>query len=540
MALLVSQTTTAADRTSFFVPQDSESVSAPIAKSAVFADQAYGDNAGEGWRAYLRLWRAHHSDPSSKPIRQFLGLSLSGTTEAKVGRGRSAPRWLPWPVGSYQQVSTPHFTVYSRADDAASRAVANDLENCYWIWTQMFFPMWEASAQITTVLADLKEQDVSEYLRNNPARITIRRKLRVILFRDAAEYQRTLGGDIPGIERSTGFYNDDKQTIFLYASSDDDVATRRHELVHQLFREATRSKLGRNKPGEESGFWIVEGIAGYFESLRIGKSIATVGGWDSPRLQFARYRVLVHNDLMPVSELRQDGRKAAQARQDIARWYAHAIAQTHHLLDSGDTKQRVAIYQLLNQCYATGAKIGGGAIKPGAEQRLRSFLAIDDKLIQANPISYPLRQLCLAGCEVTENGLKEIPASPEMRWLDLSRQPVGNAAVGRLVPNPGSLEQLTLEQTKIDQGLRDWLGKATALRELDLSHTTVDDSVMKAAASAKNLEVLWFTGTKVSDQSVDAVAGLSKLQMVNVQQSAITKTGLSRLKKKRPQLEINE
>jgi hypothetical protein len=84
------------------------------------------------------------------------------------------------------------------------------------------------------------------------------------------------------------------------------------------------------------------------------------------------------------------------------------------------------------------------------------------------------------------------------------------------------------------------LGKATALRELDLSHTTVDDSVMKAAASAKNLEVLWFTGTKVSDQSVDAVAGLSKLQMVNVQQSAITKTGLSRLKKKRPQLEINE
>jgi hypothetical protein len=297
--------------------------------------------------------------------------------------------------------------------------------------------------------------------------------------------------------------------------------------------------LGRDKPGEKSGFWIVEGIAGYFESLRIGKAIATVGGWDSPRLQFARYRVLVHNDMMPIRELRADGRQDAQARQDIARWYAHAIAQTHHLLDSGDTKQRIAIYQLLNQRYATGAKIAGGEINPGVEQRLRQFLAIDDKLIKANPISYPLTQLCLAGCEVSEKGLDQIPASPAMRWLDLSRQPVGNAAVERLVPNPSSLRQLTLEQTKIDHGLKDWLGKATELRELDLSHTPVDDAVMKAAASAKNLEVLWITGTKVSDQSSDVIAGLSELQMVNVQQSAMTQAGLSRLKKNRPRLKLN-
>ncbi|QDT09046.1 DUF1570 domain-containing protein [Planctomycetes bacterium K23_9] len=530
----------AADRTSFFVPRDGNSVAQPIPANAVFADQAFGDGASDGWKAYLRLWRAHHDDPSSEPIRQFLGLPVTGTTEAKIARGRSAPRWLQWSAGSYQQVTTPHFTVYSRAEDDFSREMANDLEVCYWIWTQMFFPMWEARAQVATNLAGLNQQDVSAYLKSQPGRITIRRKMRVVLFRDSAEYQQTLGGEIPGIEQSTGFYNDDKQTIFLYASNDDDVATRRHELVHQLFREATRSKLGRAKPGDDNGFWIVEGIAGYFESLRIGTSIATVGGWDAPRLQFARYRMLVHNDLMPIGELRADGRLAAQGRADIARWYAHAIAQTHHLLDSGDTKQRVAIYQLLNQRYATGAKIAGGAIDRGVEQRLRRFLSIDDKVIEANPISHPLSQLCLAGCEVTDETLGQIPPSPRLRWLDLSRQPISNDAIRRLAPSPESVEQLTLELTKVDPDLQNWLGQATSLRELDLSHTPMDDGVMQAISSAKFLEVLWMTGTKLTDQSIDTIAGLPKLQMVNLQQSAVTQTGLRSLKTHKPNLKVNE
>ncbi len=533
----------AADRTTMILPQHSDANVQTIPSAAVFPDQAMGDAASDGWHAYMRLWKAHHQDPSSGPIRKFLGLPLRGSVSATVKRGRSAPRWLSWKPGSYQQIDTPHFMVFSRAPDSNSVAVAEDLERCYWVWTQMFFPMWEASAQVSTTLANLGQHDVTDFLKDHPARIKVKRKMRVILFRDAAEYQRTLAADVPGIQRSTGFYHDQNETIFLYAAAQDAAqdaaATRRHELVHQLFREASRSTLGRKRPGEEKGFWIVEGIAGYFESLRLGKSLATVGGWDSPRLQFARYRVLVNDDVMSFAELRADGRLPAQQRSDIARWYAHSIAQTHHLIDGGDFRQRVAVYQLLDQRYACRSGISGGSIQDGIENRLRRFLAVDDQVIRANPISYPLNELCLAKCQVTANGLQQLPPSPSLRWLDLTRLPVANDDVVRLAPNPSSIKQLSLEMTQVDASLRNWLKKATQLRELDLSHTPMDDAVMKAISTAKHLEVLWITGTQISDHSIDAIKLLPKLQMINVQQSKFTQQGISRLRNDRPKLDIN-
>ncbi|MGB7346555.1 MAG: DUF1570 domain-containing protein [Pirellulaceae bacterium] len=529
----------AADRTTFFLPLAADAMPGPIPPGAVFADQAFGETASNGWKAYLQLWKAHHATPSNTSIRTYLGLPLKDELSFASKRGRSAPSWMNWAPGSYQQIDTPHFTVYSHADEAANQRIAEDLERCYWVWTQMFFPMWEANLQVESTLSGLQQQDVGEFLSVKNPRITIRRKLRVVLFRDAAEYQQTLAPEIPGIERSTGFYNDDKQTTFLYASGNDDISTRRHELVHQLFREATRSTLGRRKPAEDAGFWIIEGIAGYFESLRMQGALGTVGGWDSSRLQFARYRVLVHQDMMPISELRADGRLAAQQRQDIARWYAHAIAQTHHLLDSGEVKQRIAVYQLLNQRYAAKAKIAGGSIDPGIEQRLQRFLSIDDTVIKANPAQQPLNELCLAACQVSSDAVNQIPPSSSLNWLDLTRLPVVNDDVRRLVPDPGKLEQLTLEMTKVDAGLGEWLAGATALRELDLSHTPMDDAVLKSVVSATNLEVLWMTGTKISDRSIDVIAAMPKLQMVNVQQSEISPAGVARLQAARPNLKIN-
>ena len=335
IAVLICASARSADRTTCVVPQ-SGGQSPPLLDSCVFPDQAFGQGASAGWTEYISLWKGHHANPADANIRRFLGLPLSGLVEAKTKRGRSAPRWLGWRAGSYDQIDTPHFTIYSRASAEQGRKVAEDLENCFWVWTQMFFPFWDGAAQVTAALNGLDETaNVGSFLANKRSRLTVRRKLRVVLFRDAAEYQQTLSRDVPGIERSTGFYSDPRQTTFLYGSEVDDAATRRHEMVHQLFRESTRSTLGRDMPGEDTGFWIVEGIAGYFESLSMQDGLATVGGWDSSRLQFARYRILVAGDTMPMDELTADGRMAAQQRADLARWYAHAIAQTHHLMDGG-------------------------------------------------------------------------------------------------------------------------------------------------------------------------------------------------------------
>lgn len=528
--------TLAVDRTTLVIPQKQQAKN-PISKRALFPDMAIGE-ASEAWKAYMSVWKLHRERPGDKTIRGFLGLPLTAAIQVSSKAGRSAPRWMNWRSGSYQQIDSPHFTIYSRADGNETKRIAEDLESCYWVWTQMFFPFWEGSAQVTTLFREYKPgEDLIAYLKRRKARITIRRKLRVVLFRDASEYQQTLGKHIPGIEQSTGFYSDQQQMTFLYAGENDDAATRRHELMHQLFRQASTSTLGRNTPGKDAGFWLVEGIAGYFESLQLHDGLATVGGWDASRLQFARYRMLVAGDMMPMSELTRDGQKSAQQRQDLARWYAHAITKTHQLFDQGDTSHRRWMYQQLASCYKIRSDISG-QLSPTNEREVIEFLKVTDQHLSENPALLPLRRLCLAGCEVTAKGLTTIPASPNLDWLDLSRLPIGNEDVIRLAPKPASVSQLTLEQTRVDSGLSPWLAKASRLTELDLSWTPMDDSVIKSLSSQK-IQTLWMTGTKLTGESLDKIAKMQELKSVDLQRTQVKQAGVDRLEKSRPNLQVN-
>src|SRR6056297_2920453 len=106
----------AVDRTTLFFPLPpggspaAETAAQPIAAAglaAQYPDQAFGNPPGNGWAGYMRLWKAHHDDPSDPYIRRFLGLSLSGSTEVTARRGRSAPSWLRWHSGSFAQLETP-------------------------------------------------------------------------------------------------------------------------------------------------------------------------------------------------------------------------------------------------------------------------------------------------------------------------------------------------------------------------------------------------------------------------------------------------
>ena len=537
----------AADRTTLYIPLASDTKPETMrdgrrADQIQYPDDAMGAAASDGWKAYIRLWKAHHNEPSNPKIRRFLGLPLEKSFHVTAKKGRGAPKLLRWTANSYAQVDTPHFVIYSKASEQSSLLVAEDLERSYWAWTQMFFPLWEAAAQVSAAISEMPEDmSVSEFLEENSSRITIRRKMRVVLLKDAADYQNTLAREVPGIERSTGYYDNFNQTIYLYASGSDDSATRRHELVHQMFREATRAGLRNKMPAENDGFWLIEGIAGYFESLWFGKHYATVGGWDSSRLQFARYRILVNRDQMPMSELRADGFTSAQKRSDLSRWYSHAIAQTHQLMESGNPASRLAIYRELARLYKIRSKLPSvdqNELLGAADQGIRKFLAIDDEHILSNPIVSPPHQLVLADCQVTAQGLEVIPPSSELDWLDLAGAPITNGDVSRLVPNPSSLGQLRLERTRIDTAIAPWLSQATNLRELDLSSTRVGDKPIESLA-APNLEVLWLTGSTVSDASIDAISKMNSLQSVDLQKTKVTPEGINRLRTARPQLEIN-
>jgi hypothetical protein len=411
----------------------------------------------------------------------------------------------------------------------------------YWVWTQVFFPLWEAQTQVAQHFAEVSDRSsLLNRLESNRPRLSSRHRMRIVLFADSQQYAATLGRSIPGIEQSTGFYSDERRTSFFYPDdSADAAATRRHELVHQLFREATRSTRTSPLPGRTEDFWLVEGIAGYFESLHFENNRATLGGWDSPRLQFARFRVLSQRDMLPFAELIAGGQRQVQARSDLPRWYAHAIAQTHHLFDGPDDANRRWIYQQLAKLYQVDLEVPGASPPEDAERALVNFLKLDDPTLQSNPTQRSLRQLCLAGCEVTAAGLLTIPPSESLTWLDLSRLPIRTADVRRLCPNPHRLNQLSLEATRVDDSLAEWLAMAIDLQELDLSWTRCGDQTLNAVTHFSELQTVWLTGSNVSDQSVAAAMQFDNLQAIDLQRTTVTAAGLARLRRARPSLKIN-
>ncbi|TWU41072.1 hypothetical protein [Novipirellula artificiosorum] len=553
-------TTDGADRSTFAVSMPADASGHVIAGDVLFADAKTSDPS---WHAYVELWRAHAEDPSAPSIRRFLGLPLSGKVEGKISPGRSAPAFLRFARGSYQQMETPHFQIMTRASPQQTGRVAEDLEQCYWVWTQMFFPLWEDSVQVASAFSQWSpDEDVAEFLAARTNRLRPRRKMRVVLLRDANEYVRALADRFPGIQRSTGFYDDANRTMFLYAGAEnplgqrsiadtaairDAEATRRHELTHQLFREATPQPRRRSFtaaadrfPGEESGFWLIEGIAGYFESMVLTDRVATLGGWDASRLQYSRFRTLVGGDFMPLSELRPEGRVAAQQRADLARWYAHAIALTHLLVDGDrDPGDRRWVFNQLARLYAIDLPFADSPAPEPTAAEMRAFLSVSDVDLLENPAIQPLARLCLAGCEVTEEGLRSIPPQTTLDWLDLSRIPVTSDEVKRLVADPGSLAQISLEATSVDDGIAAWIARAKMLRELDLSFTYAGDLVVNVLRDKHQLDTLWLTGTQVSDAAMPVIESLEALEAVDLQRTKVTESAATRFQLARPKVKWN-
>ena len=538
----------AAQRTVCLLPLPADSTIASSSPSYGFDPEVYLGRKHAGWSAYMRLWAAHHQDPSNLEVRRFLGIPTAEPFVFQARRGRTSPRWLGWRPGSYAQVDTSHFSIFSSADEITTRQVAEDLEKCFWVWTQLFFPLWEGSAQVTSAFEGMKPDDsISDYLAATRPRLTTRRQFQVVLLKDAEQYQKTLQAEGPGIELSTGFYSDSLRTIFLYGVDGEAAETRRHELTHQLFREATRSGLGQAAPGEQTDFWMVEGIAGYMESLVMGDRRATVGGWDAPRLQYARYRVLTGGDQITPAELMNDGQKEAQNRSDLSRWYSHSIAHIHSLMDGDDAKARHWLYDRLARLYRSRAGMTPLADSEEVEARLlqswgdglRRYLQLDGQDLISAPAQHPLRVLCLAGCEIDEAALQSIPISNGMTWLDLANSPIRNESIMRLVPRPENLQQLTLEITRADDSLGEWLQQATDLRELDMSWTKVGDDFLQKIKDCNELEVLWMTGTQLTDQSVEVLLEFPQLESLDVQRTQITEAGLARIRQARPDVQLN-
>lgn len=475
------------------------------------------------WQEYCDAWRRHHAEPANQAVQKQLGIS-SGQGAVSVSSGRSTAVAMRLPLTDMRRVETEHFILLSDAGVDRCSEVLHDLERFYLIWTQLFFPLWK----------DQERWDRAAVSNQPPATL----KHRVILFANSARYADVLRDVAPAIARSSGFYSDLKRITFFHDGNRDDSATRYHEITHQLMSEATYAKP-RLRPGEHRDFWLVEGIACYMESAIFHEDHATVGGWESARLQYARQRVLGLDDQLTMDLLAGEGRAAVQQRQDLSRWYSFAAAYTHQLAEQHEGSGWISVLQRLARVYQVKTPFFAvDRESPLPRESLAQFLQLSDQ--QISPVFHDrLQELCLTRTQLTGRGLEKISPQRALKWLDCSFLPVGTAEVIRLSPHSATIEQLSLEATAIDNSIGQWLSGASVLRELDLSSCAIGDRVIATLPRSAPIQTLWLTASGVSDASIDTIAGFTTLQRVDVQKSAVTDAGLARLRALRSDLQIN-
>ena len=181
-----------------------------------------------------------------------------------------------------------------------------------------------------------------------------------------------------GVEVSTGYYDSKAEISFFYDGDKTSEDTWRHELTHQLFRESGRAT--NQKAFENQFIWLDEGIATYAESTTKNQHLFgefyTLGGFDSRRMQYARFRRFLENYFIPSKELSDLGRVQLQQRNDLVKIYSESAGLAEFLMNSERGTLQPKLNQFLKIMYQ-------GKVKPGRFQSEigKTFLELDEQYV---------------------------------------------------------------------------------------------------------------------------------------------------------------
>ena len=454
--------------------------------------------------AYQLLNEVLHFHPDHAEVRKILGHRKSKNDETDWNvtsdrlRIRKATRIhseFKWPKKSYFLASTAHFEISSRASEAETKALARKLERWHDIWRQVFFDYWSNPAALERWISG-----------KGSVRIPTK-KFKVIFFADKQEYVQELSRSVPGIEVSTGYYDDRQKTSFFYAGDQTTEDTWRHELTHQLFSESTRTI---KSPFENQFLWLGEGIAMYFESLVEHDGYVTLGGFDSRRLQFARRRCIKEQFFVPLKMLSQADQTEFQTHPNRAKIYSQSAGVTHFLMNSAKGKLQKPLSEFLKLSYQgklktdSFAKILGTSFEK-LEKDYKDFLKVQPDQIAKHLLAPKQRtELAIPGTKLTVQDFKAIGKCTNLIWVDLSAMDVRGARLEQLT-SCTNLEQIFLTGCLIDKDTIMAIAKMNKLEEIDLSGTDLTDEMLVTLSNLANLKAINALGTKVTDEGAKKI-----------------------------------
>ena len=254
------------------------------------------------------------------------------------------------------QVRTDHFLVTTNHSLAAGAELAARLERLYQIWRQLFAGFYYSAQEVKSLFAG-----------ERIARVPVR-QFKVFCHRSREDYVNSLSRRQPMIAGTLGIYFDTNSEAHFFAeentndksapggkteNADAQVATLYHEAVHQLFQE---SKPAARRIGELSNFWVIEGVATYFETLtehndpKAGRYY-TIGELSAGRLPTARER-LHDNYYVPLADLIKLGKSEMQGHDDVAKLYSQSSGLAAFLLNGAEGRYREPMVRYLQAVYS--------------------------------------------------------------------------------------------------------------------------------------------------------------------------------------------
>ena len=444
-----------------------------------------------GWLSadHVRRYEAGH--------RYFRSRWISVDQEDRF-RGRMSQGW---------RIETEHYLVRTNHSLEAGVALGRQLETLYDVWRQLFVAYY-ASDEI-----------LARRIRGESVELAPRRKYKVAFYRNRNEYIRDLKKYQPRIDMTLGIYLGRQRTAFFHANDEEGQATLFHEATHQLFHE---NGPGRQRSGDDVGldynFWIVEGVAIYFESLQQHDGYATLGGLDAPRLQYARHNVFSGGFYEPLQRLTAMGREAVQNHEQIRLLYSQAAGLTQLLMHHHHGVHRAALVEYIKSVYRrrdrpeTLAELAGTSFSE-LDDAYRAFLEVRDEDLMEQPYLESTRRLLLGRTQITDTGTASLVRATQ-------------------------LEDLNVDGTAITDASLAVFGQLAQLRELDVSGTRISDVGLRHLRDLHQLRVLWLSGTALTDQCLPYLSALQNLEQLHLENTQISTDGLQSLRHLLPSVKI--
>lgn len=489
--------------------------------------------------AFQLLHEVIYYDRDHQEVRRILGhkkLKKDGKWKIQPERVKSKSSrnnhdLVNWAAGSFITVNTPHFQIDSNASKKETIALAQKLETWHYVWRQVFFEYWA------------KPSIIKKWVKGDGGLKIPRRRFRVVFFKDHADYVRNLANVQQGIENTAGYYNGTLKVSFFPATNaggQRDEATWRHEMTHQLFRESIAT---REQPFAEHFLWVDEGVAMYFESLKVAGQVATLGGFDSQRLQFARVRRLRENYHVPFASLASMNMAAFQSRTDLGYLYAQCAGLAHMMMDSRKYDLQPVLIQFMKTIHKR-------KIRPESFTTLigRTFEQLDNDYVEFLKVTNRdvekrienaavISEMSAPDAKLSDEAYDALGTCTNLRWLDITGTELTKQRAIKL-QGLDLVSELFLCASSIEPGALKMLGQLESLKELDLSSSSIEDSQLKELKSLPSLQVLWIANTRIGDAGLISLAKLPNLKVVQIEGAKISQAGLQQFQQLRSDVRV--